>query len=185
MPKGLLVMSHAMEDVESLATRALLKRAGFEIITGTFEHTLNIDTAYHLEVICDGYMRETHINDFDFLIIPGGPYVKNTIDTRHDIQDLALAFSKKDKLIAAICAGPRFLGRAGLLEGVDYTAFPGSEEDGKDGNYHPEKAAVTDKNIITSRGAGTVYAFVHAIVTYYNGEKAADTLLEAIQHPSG
>ena len=37
MKKILLVLSHDVEDVEALGTRALLRRAGLDVITATFQ----------------------------------------------------------------------------------------------------------------------------------------------------
>ncbi len=184
MPKGLLVMSHHMEDVEALATRALLKRAGFDIVTATFEHTKLITTAYDAQVYCDHYMREVPLKDIDFLIIPGGPYVKKTIETNDDMVELIQYFHKNERLIAAICAGPRFLLKAGVLEGHSFTAFPGSlTETEKNAGFNAE-AVHQDGLFITSKAAGTVYPFVAKIITHFQGENAANDLLTSIYHPN-
>ncbi len=185
MPKGLLVMSHNMEDVESLATRALLKRAGFDIITATFEHTKLITTAYDLQVYCDHYVREVSLKTIDFLIIPGGPYVKETIDQHDELLTLITYFQQKDKLIAAICAGPRFLLKAGVLDDKAFTAFPGSLNEETLKQPLKEDAVYQDGNIITSKAAGTVYQFASKIIEHFHGQKAAETLLNSIYHPNG
>ena len=78
--KGLIVFSHNMEDVESLATRALLVRAGFEVHSLTFENTKHINTAFHQEIIADYTMDEIEIDTYDFVVIPGGKYVSQTVN---------------------------------------------------------------------------------------------------------
>lgn len=179
--KGLLVLSHDVEDIEALGTRALLVRAGFDIITTTFQRDLNVTTAFGLQVKCDTHFEDITMDEFDFLVIPGGKYVRETIDLHDKMQLLAKEFSLKQKLIAAICAGPRFLGRAGLLDNIRYTAYPGSEFDMPKGIYTPNEKAIRDGIFITARGAGAVYEFVYEIVKYYYQEDKAKALMESIR----
>lgn len=180
--KGLLVLSHDVEDVEALATRALLRRAGLDVVTVTFESTLDIRTSFGLTVKADRFAFDVHLDDYDFVIIPGGRYVAQVIDKDQHIQPLVRLFHEQQKLVAAICAGPRFLGRAGLLDGKSFTAFPGSEKDMPKGHYQPDRKTLTDGNIITARGAGVVYDFVYEIVQYLLGTDKADALLAEIRH---
>lgn len=178
--KGLIIFSHDMEDGEALATRALLIRAGLEVISITFEKTLDIVTAFGLKVKADFFAEDINIYDYDFLIIPGGKYVAKVIDKDVEIKRLAKIFYAQDKLVAAICAAPRFLGQAGLLNGRSFTAFKGSEVDMEKGIYLPSYKAIRDSNIITARGAGAITHFTFEIVKYLLGDAEANALLDSI-----
>jgi protein deglycase len=178
--KGLLVLSHDHEDGEALATRALLIRAGLDVKTITFENTLDIKTAFGLQVKADYFAFDVDYEAYDFVVIPGGKYVANVVNKDVNIKQLAIYFDRKEKLVAAICAGPRFLGQAGILDGKAFTAFKGSEIDVPNGFYQPNKKAVRDHHIITARGAGAIYEFVYEIVKYLLGEEKADALLNNI-----
>ena len=178
--KGLIVFSTNMEDGEALATRALLVRAGFEMDSMTFEKSKGIVTSFGLHVKTDFLSKDIEYNQYDFIVIPGGKYVSETIDQNDNIQNLAKKFHEADKVIAAICAGPRFLGRAGLLNDVHFTAYPQSENDAPKGYYHPERKAMTDGKIITARGAGAVVEFVYEIVKYFQKEEKAISLIRSI-----
>jgi 4-methyl-5(b-hydroxyethyl)-thiazole monophosphate biosynthesis len=182
MKKVLLMLSHDVEDVEALATRALLVRAGVEVITATFQRALEIETAFGLKVNVDAHVDNLDISSFDMLVIPGGKYVSETIDLHDKMQVLARQFNELDKPIAAICAGPRFLGRAGLLDGINFTAYPGSEQDILKGHYHSDQKAMTDGRFITARGAGCVYEFVTHMISYLFDTNHAQALLEQIKH---
>ena len=182
MKKVLLMLSHDVEDVEALATRALLVRAGIQVVTATFQRALDIETAFGLKVHVDAHVEALDVSTFDMLIIPGGKYVSETIDLHDKMQILAKQFNDLEKPIAAICAGPRFLGRAGLLEGINFTAYPGSESDVLNGHYHSDQKAMTDGLFITGRGAGCVYEFVTQIVSYLFDTVRAQTLLEQIKY---
>ena len=178
--KGLIIFSHQMEDVEALATKALLIRAGIEMVAATFEETNDIKTAYGQIVKADAFMREIDISDFDFLVIPGGPYVSSVIETDVNLKKLAIDFNHQEKMIAAICAGPRFLGRAGLLYGKKFTCYTGCEVDMPNGEYVSSLKAITDGQIITARGAGAVYDFVYEMVKFLFDTKTAEKLLKNI-----
>ena len=93
--KGLIVFSHNMEDVESLATRALLVRAGFEVHSLTFESTKHINTAFHQEIIADYTMDEIEIDTYDFVVIPGGKYVSQTVNQDVNIKTLVTQFYQR------------------------------------------------------------------------------------------
>ncbi|MFW5913500.1 MAG: DJ-1/PfpI family protein [Bacillota bacterium] len=180
--KGLIVLSHDNEDVEALGTRALLVRAGFDMTAGTFEDTLDLKLAYGTRVRADAFIDDLDLDTFDFVVIPGGKYVKNTVDDDTQIKELLKKFDDQGKMIAAICAGPRFLGQIGLLDNKTFTAFRGNEFDMPKGTYRPERKAMRDGTIITGRGAGAIYEFASEITRYYKGDEAARALLENIMH---
>lgn len=178
--KGIIVFSHDMEDVESLATKALLSRAGIQMDAITFEQTKDIKTAFGQKVKADFFINEIEIDTYDFVVIPGGKYVNEVVDNDVNIKYIATYFYQKNKLIAAICAGPRFLGQAGLLEGKKFTCFAGSEKDMQKGEYLPNFKAFRDTNIITGRSAGSIYEFVYEIVKYLYDKEKAENLLKNI-----
>ena len=178
--RGLMILNHNIEDVEALATRALLKRSGLDIVTASQEKTRTIKTAFGLEILADTYLKDVTCELYDFVIIPGGPYVAEKVTKDTEIKTVLKDFNKYKKLIAAICAGPRYLGQAGLLEGKDFTAYTGSEKDVPNGTYLPQKKTVVDGNIITARGAGAVYAFAYEIIAYLQGVDHAEKLYKNI-----
>jgi 4-methyl-5(b-hydroxyethyl)-thiazole monophosphate biosynthesis len=178
--KGIIVFSHDMEDVESLATKALLSRAGIVMDALTFEDTKDIKTAFNQSVKADYFMDEIDLSSYDFVVIPGGKYVAKVVDEDINIKYIATYFYQQNKLVAAICAGPRFLGQAGLLDGKKFTCYSGSEIDMPKGEYLPNFKAFRDDNIITARGAGAVYDFAYEIVKYVYDKDKAENLLKNI-----
>ena len=82
------------------------------------------------------------------------------------------------KYIAAICAAPIVLERAGLLDGKNYTCFPGQEANIQQGQ-HQTDLVVVDGHIVTSRGAGTALVFSYKLVDLLggNGAQLAQTMV--------
>lgn len=178
--KGLFLYSSMMEDNEALSTMALLRRAKVDIDSASTEKSKTVITSYRQQITADYLLEEVNLQDYDFLLVPGGPYVAKVIDTDEVIQKTIQAFYEKKKLIGAICAAPRFLGRLGILDGKPFTAFPGSEKDAPKGNYLGNQKAVTTEGIITARSAGAVIEFVYALLTKLQSEADAKKLLENI-----
>jgi len=98
------------------------------------------------------------IKDIEGLIIPGG----GIRILKPELEKLIIQLNKKKKLVAAICAGPEFLAKSGILKGRKYTTTeePQSYEEKNEKDPFPresyvETRVVQDGNIITAKG----YAF--------------------------
>lgn len=180
--KGLLLYSDNCEDVETVGTTALLRRAGLEIVTATFKDTKEINCVYGTNLKADSFVKDLDLESFDFLVIPGGSYVVKCYDKNTDIKNLILEFNSKKKLIAAICAGPMFLGEAGLLKDKNYTIFPGCERNHFGGNKQQYFKVVQDDNLITARSVGAVIEFNKEIIKYLKGYEKAETFIKGIYY---
>jgi protein deglycase len=180
--KGLLILSNNIEDGEALFTLALLRRIGLTVDTVTFQHNHQIKTAFGLEVRADYLHHELDFDDYQFVVVPGGRYVSQIISEDTHIKETVKRFYEQFKLVAAICAGPRFLGQAGILNHKKFTCYPGSEADMPKGKYIKDEKVVIDTNVITAKSAGAIYEFAHAITHYLLGEQKAQDLYDSIYY---
>ncbi len=179
--KGLMLYHNNMEDAEAIATRALLERARIDIVTTTFNRDKRVKMAYGVVVEADILSREVNVSEYDFLIIPGGKYVSEVLNiSDNNIKNLIMEFHKNNKVIAAICAAPMFLGELGLLEGKEYTIFPGCSDPSYKGVLKQDQKAITDGTIITGRSVGGVVEFSYEIIKYFKGKETADFFLRKI-----
>ena len=95
-------------------------------------------------------------------MLPGGlPGATNLRDDEKVITTLK-KMNSDGKIVAAICAAPIALERAGVLEGKEFTAYPGAGENIKGGKFK-EELVVKDGNVITSRGPATSMEFAFII----------------------
>ena len=180
--RGLMIFANKMEDNEALSTLALLKRAGYNIESASIEDDFLVTTSYGLECNADRLLYDLNLDNYDFLIIPGGPYSKEILQSDQIIKKTAKEFNQKNKMIAAICAAPAFLGVIGLLDGKEFTCIPGMENYAPKGTYLADKKAVTDANIITARSAGAVIEYVYEIIKYLDSEDSAKDLLKKLMY---
>ncbi|MFW9784694.1 MAG: DJ-1/PfpI family protein [Candidatus Heimdallarchaeota archaeon] len=112
----------------------------------------------------------TDFKDIEGLIIPGG---HNRI-CKPELIRLINQINEEKKLVAAICAGPEFLAKSGILNGKKYTtsALPESYEEKKEKDPFPRETylktrVIQDGNIITAQGFAFV-DFAIKIWEWYN-----------------
>lgn len=166
MPKVAVILANGFEEIEALTVVDVLRRAnitchmvGFEAqITGS--HDIQVQT----DRVFDGDLSE-----YDMIVLPGGmPGAAHLRDNEQLVSELQ-RFEETGKKVAAICAAPIALNRAGLLGGRNFTCYDGVQEQIADGHYHKE-TVVVDGNVITSRGPATALAFAYHLVETLGGD---------------
>lgn len=156
MKKGIMLITNNVEDGEVVVPRDLLLRGKILIDLVSVLDSKEIKTSYGLNIVADFNLSEVNLNDYDFLMIPGGKYVKELLDgverieERNKVLEVIEHFTKSRKLITSICAGPRFLAYHGLLDDIEFTCYPGCQYD-MQGEYLSDSLVVYQNNIITAR----------------------------------
>lgn len=176
--KLLMVITDGFEDIEAIGTLAILRRAQIDLTVAAIDNTasrgrygVNITELENLSLL--------NYNDYDGLIIPGGPeYIAE--ENNPEFLKMVKNFASQDKLIASICAGPTILGHLGLLKNKKYTCFTSMNEDF--GGTYVDSYAVTDGNFITGRSAAAVIDFAFEIVKKVKGEEFANMVKESIYY---
>ena len=174
MAKVAVILADGFEEIEALTVVDVLRRAnitchmvGFEArVTGS--HTIQVQA----DRVFDG-----DLSDYDMIVLPGGmPGSANLRDHELLIAELQKC-EQAGKRIAAICAAPIVLNRAGLLKDKEFTCYDGVQEQIADGHYRKE-TVVVDGQITTSRGPATALAFAYNLVEQLGGD--ANGLREAM-----
>lgn len=165
--KGLLILYNNFEDCEAIVTRAVLKNNNLNIISATDNQNLNVISATNLKIKADLHLKNINYSDYNFLIIPGGPYVKNIIDQNKEelktILSVIKNFNNHNKVIGTICAAPAFLGKLNLLKGKKFICYPGYEIF-IEGIYCANESSIISDNLITSRSPDTVFDFAFKLI---------------------
>lgn len=176
----IVFLADGFEEIEALTVVDYLRRVEIDVETVSIDDKLNVKGAHNIEVIADRKIEDIEsMEDINGLVIPGGmPGATNLRDNERVI-DLVKQANKEEKMLAAICAGPIVLERAGIIDGKDITSYPGFEDQLRGANYR-EDIVVRDGNIITSRGPHLAVDFAIEIVRYLLGEEKADELKESI-----
>lgn len=180
--KGLIILANGFEDSEAIITIDLLRRAKINLDLVSLTENKSVLTSSNIYITADYHIDEIHMNDYDFLIIPGGKAVFNYHLESDLTKTIVKHFMDKLALVACICAAPMILGRMGYLKDLDFTCFPTCEEDHFGGNYLPAKEVVVANNIITSKAMGTTFVFGYEIIKYLTNQETANKIIKSVYY---
>ncbi|MCK9471030.1 MAG: DJ-1 family glyoxalase III [Bacilli bacterium] len=178
--RGLFILGDGFEDTEAIATIDVLKRAKLDLDYASLSNSLDVTTQTGMVVKANMFLTEVKVEDYNFIVIPGGKAVFNVLDKSTTLSEIILDFADKEKLIAAICAGPSQVGKLGLYDGKDYTCFPTTEEVITLGNLRQDQGVVVSENYITGKAMGYSIDFGLAIVEYLLGQQTKEKVRKAI-----
>ncbi len=120
--KVCLVLTNGFEEVEAIGTFAILRRAGLTVDIFSLTEG-NATGRFGLACTALKPFSTLHGADYDALVLPGGPQYAE-LEKSAGVQALIKEFIDGGKVVAAICASPTILGRAGYLKGKKYTCLP-------------------------------------------------------------
>lgn len=169
MTRVAVLLADGFEEIEALAPVDVLRRAGLEVdilgVTG-----LEVTSAHDIIVKADKAFSG-NLEEYDLAIIPGGlPGATNLRDNDAVIESIKALYDRGAKL-AAICAGPIVLAKAGLMKDRSYVCYPGFEDDIPEGKLESQAITVQNGHILTARGPGAALEFSLAILDWI-GEDA-------------
>lgn len=161
MKKVAVLFHDGFEVLEALAVVDVMTRANVECKMIGMDD-LEVTSSHQIKVKMDQIFNDDVIN-FDALVIPGGlPGATNLRDDNRVIE-MVKKFNDAKKLVAAICAGPIVLEKAGVIASKKVTCFPGFDEQLTSAIYQ-NTLICQDENIITGRGPAAALAFSYAIL---------------------
>ena len=173
MPIAHIYLAEGFEEVEMVSVADILRRAGVEVQLVSLTEKLAVTGAHAITVQADiAFSAASKLADA--IILPGGgPGTQNMLASTalHARLNAHLVAGKQ---VAAICAAPMVLAKAGILQGRKACCFPGCENSLVEGGATISAYnVVTDSLITTSRGAGTAAAFGLALARLLVGDDKA------------
>jgi len=181
MSKALVLLAEGVEEMEAVIVIDVLRRAGVEVIGAATGEGLEVTASRGVRIVADARLDELSADGFDALIIPGGANGARRLAADARVLDLARAFVRQKKWVAAVCAGPLVLDAAGVLSGIRMTCHPSVRQGFKNAC---NDSVVEDGRFITSQGPGTSMEFALAIARRLCGDKIADTVASGLILPA-
>lgn len=169
--KILVPMMSGFEEIELISIVDILRRAGLSVVIAA--ESENVAGAHGVMLKADCKFSEINIDDFSAIALAGGYEGMINLSKSSFIIDTLKDFNTKNKLIAAICASPIVLDKAGVLKNT-YTCYPSCEESIKSNAKYDSKLVVVDSNIITSIGPASAPLFAIEIARYLLGDEIAN-----------
>ena len=175
MKKVALMLANGFEEIEALAVVDVLRRAGFICDMIGFEEAV---TGSHQIIVKADQVWNGNLSAYDMVVLPGGMPGSTNLRDDERLMEVLQEFQAEDKFVAAICAAPIALDRAGLLNGKNFTCYDGVEANIENGSYQ-KQTVVVDGKLITSRGPSTALPFAYELVHQLGGDadKLASSML--------
>ena len=174
MAKVAVILANGFEEIEALTVVDVLRRANITCHMVGFE--ARVTGSHAIQVQADRVF-DGDLSEYDMIVLPGVmPGSAHLRDNEQLIAELQ-KFEQVGKKVAAICAAPIVLSRAGLLKDKEFTCYDGVQEQIADGHYRKE-TVVVDGQLTTSRGPATALAFAYNLVEQLGGD--ANGLREAM-----
>jgi protein deglycase len=160
--RAAILFADGFEEIEAVTPVDVLRRAGLDVsMVGVFG--MEVKGAREVTFKMDCLLEDLFIEEYDVLILPGGLPGAHHLRDNDDVQNLIRDAHSLKKIIAAICAAPVALEKAGILETKTITSHPSKEEELQCCEEYTQNRVEVDDNIITSRGPGTSLEFSFAI----------------------
>ncbi len=176
MTTALVLLANGFEEVEAMAVIDVLRRAEVTVVTAALTER-TVVSARGVPVIADRLLDEVKDQVFDGLVLPGGMPGSKHLEEDHRVLERVRLQADQGRVLAAICAAPGVLAKAGVLDGKMATAYPGTALGAA---REVAQAVVIDGQLVTSRGPGTALEFSLALLAVLGKPALAERLRTAM-----
>ncbi|MDH5396316.1 MAG: DJ-1/PfpI family protein [Gammaproteobacteria bacterium] len=182
-PLVLVPLAQGCEELEAVTITDLLTRAGIQVITAGLDDKVVV-ASRGMKLVPDKLLDDVLNEDFDMIVLPGGLPGADHLNNDPRIQVLVKNMAANNKYTAAICAAPRVLATAGILDGKNATSFPGALDKFPVNNLiKNELDVVVDGKVVTSKGPGTAMDFTLTLIELLLGKAKRIEVEKPLQRP--
>jgi 4-methyl-5(b-hydroxyethyl)-thiazole monophosphate biosynthesis len=181
MARVLIPLAQGFEELEAVTVIDLLRRAGIEVVTAALKEG-PVTGARGTMLVADTTLHEVKDQDFDMTVLPGGLPGADHLDQDPRIHALLKRLAQSGRYTAAICAAPKVLAHAGLLDNKKATAYPGILDAlDLERTELSNQAVQVDGRLITSKGPGTAMDFALELIEQLLGKAAREQVEGPLQ----
>jgi len=175
MATALVLLADGFEEIEAVTIIDVLRRGEVAVTTASLAGK-QVRGSHQIALEADVLLDSVAIEDFDALVLPGGPASK-TLREDPRAQAAIRGAARAGKLLAAVCAAPTALEVAGVLAGKRATVYPGNLLPSAE---QVDARVVEDGNVITGSGPGTTMDFALKLVERLSGVAVAQSTAERL-----
>ena len=179
----LMPIADGFEEIEAITVVDLLRRADINVTVAAL-HEKQVTGSHGITVTADDTLDNALQQEYDMVVLPGGQPGTDNLEADRRVRDLLVVLANSGKFTAAICAAPKVLAAAGLLNKKTATSFPGCiSPETTAGLRYSEDAVVQDGKVITSRGPGTAMDFALVLIEKLCGPNTRNEVESRLQRP--
>ncbi len=175
MSKRVVVpLAEGVEEMEAVIIIDVLRRAGLEVLVAGLEGAGPVHASRGVTLHAELGLDEALKRPVDALVLPGGMGGMERLRADERLLDAVRSLLAEGRLVAAVCAAPLVLARAGIAKGRRMTCHPSVRDEllaaGAEG---AEARVVQDGTVLTSLGPGSSVEFALAVAAELAGPARA------------
>ena len=171
-----ILLGTGFEEAEALVTADVLRRADIPVALAGIDGD-TVTGSHNITVQADVLVDKVTLSDGDMVVLPGGMGGVASMEGSAAAMALIRRAAEDPGIwLAAICAAPTLLARAGLLpHGARCVCYPGMEGELSQAGAAPvmDRPVAADGRLITGKGPGTAFDFGLALAEALAGAEAA------------
>ena len=174
----LIPLADGVEELEAVTVIDILRRGGVDVTSAALGATLPVKGSHGITLLADACWASLDTDAFDALVLPGGGKGTDNLLSDARVIEAVQAFDEAGKCVAALCAAPTVLAKAGILKYRKATCYPTVAS--QLGKSYDDAPVIADGNVITSQGPGTAMLFALVLVQHLAGEEAAHRVADGL-----
>ena len=164
LPAVLILIDDEFDDLEVMYPKLRLIEAGYHVFIAGKQRGRTYVGHHGHPCMADESIFSVQERHYAAVICPGGRAAE-TLRIEGKIKSLVREFHTAGKLVAAICTGGWIPISAGIVQGQRVTGSPSVQDDFINAGAAFEDAAiVSDRGLVTARGASDLPAFMQAVL---------------------
>ncbi len=182
-PTALVPLATGFEEIEAVTLIDLLRRGGFEVTVAGLSAG-SVTGAHGLAVVPDASLTMIAERSYTLIALPGGSAGADRLASDQRLRTLLQHAVATGCIVGAICAAPRVLARAGLLDKRRVTSYPGALDNIVPATWiYCNDPVVIDDRLVTSRGPGTAMDFSLSLIEITRGLRQRRRVESLLKRP--
>lgn len=175
MSKRVVVpLAEGVEEMEAVIVIDVLRRAGLEVFVAGLDGSGPVRASRGVTLMAELGLEEALVQPVDALVLPGGMGGMERLRSDERVISAVQSLLAGGQLVAAVCAAPLVLVRAGAVEGRRMTCHPSVRDELiAAGAVASDARVVQDGTVLTSLGPGSSVEFALAVAGELVGAERA------------
>ena len=179
----IVFLPNGAEEIEAVTIVDVLRRGGVDAKSMALSADTRVTGSRGVGLVADLAWDDGALARAEALVVPGGMGGKEALAGDPRVLAHLRAARAEGRVVAAICAGPLVLAKAGVLDGVEAVCYPGLENGLAGARFASGKNAVVCGNVATGTGPATAMEFALALLRLLAGDATARRVADGLLFP--